>query len=147
LVATPSRSAILGPLIVREIVYRVLVGEEGDVLRLLVSQPNRHGHIARVLRRIHADYADDLDVASLAREAHMGVSTFHHAFREATTTSPLQYVKSIRLHKARTLLLADGMSAQDAARRVGYASASQFSREYRRMFGASPASDRVAIPA
>jgi transcriptional regulator GlxA family with amidase domain len=69
LVATPSRSAILGPLIVREIVYRVLVGEEGDVLRLLVSQPNRHGHIARVLRRIHADYADDLDVASLAREA------------------------------------------------------------------------------
>lgn len=147
--ALASRSAgrILGPQIVREIVYRVLTGEEGDVLRLLVSQPNRHGHIARVLRRIHADYADDLDVTSLAREAHMGVSTFHHAFRDATSTSPLQYLKSIRLHKARALLVTEGLNAQDAARRVGYASASQFSREYRRMFGRSPASDRAAVPA
>ena len=80
-------------------------------------------------------------------KANMGISTFHHAFTDATATSPLQYVKSIRLHKARTLLLADGVNAQDAARRVGYASASQFSREYRRMFGCSPASDRAAVPA
>ena len=138
---------ILGPQIVREIVYRVLTGEQGDVLRLLTAQPNRHGQIARVLRRIHADYADELDVPSLAREANMGISTFHHAFRDATATSPLQYVKSIRLHKARALLVADGLNAQDAARRVGYASASQFSREYRRMFGCSPASDRAAVPA
>jgi AraC-like DNA-binding protein len=145
--ASPANGRILGPQIVREIVYRVLTGEQGGVLRLLVSQPDRHGYIARVLRRIHADYADDLDVTSLAREANMGVSTFHHAFREATASSPLQYVKSIRLHKARALLVADGLSAQDAARRVGYASASQFSREYRRMFGCSPASDRAALPA
>jgi AraC-like DNA-binding protein len=138
---------IIGPQIVREIVYRVLTGEQGDVLRLLTAQPNRHGQIARVLRRIHADYADELDVPSLAREANMGISTFHHAFRDATATSPLQYVKSIRLHKARALLVADGLNAQDAARRVGYASASQFSREYRRMFGCSPASDRTAVPA
>jgi AraC-like DNA-binding protein len=137
---------IIGPQIVREIVYRVLTGEQGDVLRLLTAQPNRHGQIARVLRRIHADYADELDVPSLAREANMGISTFHHAFRDATTTSPLQYVKSIRLHKARALLVADGLNAQDAARLVGYASASQFSREYRRMFGCSPASDRAAVP-
>jgi AraC-like DNA-binding protein len=136
---------ILGPQIVREIVYRVLTGEQGDVLRLLVSNPSRHGQIARVLRRIHADYADDLDVTSLAREATMGVSAFHHAFREATSTSPLQYVKSIRLHRARALLLTEGVNAQEAARRVGYASASQFSREYRRMFGASPASERAAV--
>jgi AraC-like DNA-binding protein len=145
--ASPTDGRILGPQIVREIVYRVLIGEQGEVLRLLIAQPNRHGQIARVLRRIHADYASDLDVGSLAREANMGVSTFHHAFRDATATSPLQYVKSIRLHKARTLLLADGVNAQDAARRVGYASASQFSREYRRMFGCSPASDRAAVPA
>jgi AraC-like DNA-binding protein len=138
---------ILGPQIVREIVYRVLTGEQGDVLRLLTAQPNRHGQIARVLRRIHADYADELDVPSLAREANMGISTFHHAFRDATATSPLQYVKSIRLHKARALLVADGLNAQDAARRVGYASASQFSREYRRMFGCSPATDRAVVPA
>ena len=138
---------ILGPQIVREIVYRVLTGEQGDVLRLLTAQPNRHGQIARVLRRIHADYADELDVPSLAREANMGISTFHHAFRDATATSPLQYVKSIRLHKARALLVADGLNAQDAARRVGYASASQFSREYRRMFVCSPATDRAVVPA
>ena len=143
--ASPTDSRILGPQIVREIVYRVLTGEQGDVLKLLTAQPNRHGQIARVLRRIHADYANELDVPSLAREAHMGISTFHHAFRDATATSPLQYVKSIRLHKARTLLVTDGLNAQDAARRVGYASASQFSREYRRMFGASPASERVAL--
>lgn len=145
--ASPTDGRILGPQIVREIVYRVLIGEQGDVLRLLIAQPNRHGQIARVLRRIHADYASELDVGSLAREANMGVSTFHHAFRDATATSPLQYVKSIRLHKARALLLADGVNAQDAARRVGYASASQFSREYRRMFGSSPAADRAAVPA
>jgi AraC-like DNA-binding protein len=98
-----------------------------------------------VLRRIHSDYASELDVGSLAREANMGVSTFHHAFRDATATSPLQYLKSIRLHKARSLLVTEGLNAQDAARRVGYASASQFSREYRRMFGTSPASEKAAI--
>ena len=144
---SPGDSRILAPQIVREIVYRVLTGEEGDVLRLLVSSQSRHGQIARVLRRIHTDYADDLDVTSLAREATMGVSTFHHAFREATSTSPLQYLKSIRLHRARALLVTEGVNAQEAARRVGYVSASQFSREYRRLFGASPASERVTVPA
>ena len=142
---SPADCRILGPQIVREIVYRVLTGEQGDVLRLLTSNPSRHGQIARVLRRIHTDYADDLDVGSLAREANMGVSTFHHAFRDATATSPLQYLKSIRLHKARALLATEGLNAQDAARRVGYASASQFSREYRRMFGTTPASERAAL--
>jgi AraC-like DNA-binding protein len=144
---SPADCRILGPQIVREIVYRVLRSEEGDVLRLLTSHPGRHGQIARVLRRIHQDYASEFDVASLAREANMGVSTFHHAFRDATATSPLQYLKRIRLHKARALLLTDGLSAQDAARRVGYTSPSQFSREYRRMFGISPSLERVAVSA
>ena len=144
---SPADSRILGHQIVRETVYRVLTGEQGDVLKLLTAQPNRHGQIARVLRRIHANYATDLDVGSLAREANMGISTFHHAFRDATASSPLQYLKSIRLHRARALLVTEGVNAQDAARRVGYVSASQFSREYRRMFGCSPASDRAAVPA
>ena len=141
---SPTDCRVLGSQVVREIVYRVLTGEQGDVLRLLTSHASRMGHIARVLRRIHEDYARDLDVASLAREANMGISTFHHAFRDATATSPVQYVKRIRLHKARALLVTEGLSAQDAARRVGYASPSQFSREYRRMFGSSPASERTA---
>ena len=143
--ASPSEARILGRQIVREIVYRVVCSEHGDVLRLLTSNASRSGHIARVLRRIHEDYASEIDVASLAREANMGTSTFHHAFREVTATSPVQYVKRMRLHRARTLLAAEGLSAQEAARRVGYTSPSQFSREYRRMFGCSPASDRAAV--
>ena len=123
----------------------MLIGAQGDVLRLLTTQPGPHGEIARVLRHIHADYASDLRVASLAREAHMGVSTFHHAFRDATATSPLQYLKSIRLHRARALLLTEGLNAQDAARRVGYESPSQFSREYRRLFGTSPSLEKAAL--
>ena len=115
--------------------------------RCSTSNASRFGHIARVLRRIHEDYATELDVASLAREANMGASTFHHVFRDVTSTSPVQYVKRIRLHRARTLLAAEGASAQEAARRVGYASPSQFSREYRRMFGCSPASDRARVVA
>ena len=86
--------------------------------------------------------------AALRRSPRSGrykVSTFHHAFRDATSTSPLQYLKSIRLHRARALLLTEGVNAQDAARLVGYASASPFSREYRRMFGTSPASERTAL--
>lgn len=145
--ASPYDARILGPQIVREIVYRVLGSEDGDVLRLLTSNSTRYGNIARVLRRIHHEYATDLDVPSLAREANMGTSTFHHAFREVTATSPVQYMKSVRLHRARALLSVDGVTAQEAALSVGYASPTQFSREYRRMFGVSPAADRAPLPA
>jgi len=141
--SSPIDARILGPQIVREIVYRVLRSENGDVLRLATANHSRFGHIARVLRRIHDEYDTELDVPSLARDANMGTSTFHTAFREVTSTSPVQYVKRIRLHRARTLLLGEGATAQDAARAVGYTSASQFSREYRRMFGVSPAADRT----
>ncbi len=79
------------------------------MLKLLVSNQSRHGQIARVPRRIHTDYADDLDVGSLAREANMGVSTFHNAFRDATASSPLQYLKSIALG-----VKAGGASSRDA---------------------------------
>lgn len=146
--ASPDDCRVLGPQIVRELVYRVLTGEQGNVLRLLTANSSRFGHIARVLRRIHEEYSRDLDVASLAREANMGMSTFHHAFREATATSPVQYIKRIRLHRARTLLVAEGLGAHDAARAVGYASPSQFSREYTRMFGVNPSTDRgMPLPA
>jgi len=76
----------------------------------------------------------------MAREAHMSVSTFHHKFKSVTSTSPLQYLKAIRLHKARLLMAQDGMNANTAADRVGYASPSQFSREFKRLFGNSPVS-------
>jgi AraC-like DNA-binding protein len=142
--ASPVDARILGPQIVREIVYRVLVSENGPVLRLATSTSGRFGQIARVIRRIHQDYATDLDVEALAKEVSMATSTFHAAFRQVTATSPLQYLKQIRLHRARALLTQEGVTAQEAAGRVGYGSATQFSREYRRMFGVTPGSDRAA---
>lgn len=145
--ASPLDAQVIGQQIVRELVYRVLLSEQGDVLRLIASNPTRFGQIARVLRRIQAEYATNLEVATLAMEAKMGLTAFHQAFREVTATSPVQYIKSVRLHHARLLLTTEGLTAQESARRVGYASASQFSREYRRMFGMSPASDRIASPA
>jgi AraC-like DNA-binding protein len=130
---------ILGPQIVREIVYRVMLGPLGANLRGLAAPHTHFGQISRVLNRIHAEYARTFDVETLAREAGMSVSTFHAHFKAVTTSSPLQYLKSIRLHKARMLMVHDGTSAANAANQVGYESASQFSREFKRLFGDAPA--------
>lgn len=133
-----TESRILGPQIVREITYHVLKGPRGGALRAVAARDSRAAQIARVLKKIHTDYARDLDIRLLADEAHMSVSAFHHTFKEVTASSPLQYLKSIRLHKARGFLLGEGVNVGTAADRVGYASASQFSREYKRFFGESP---------
>ncbi|MDF3058994.1 MAG: AraC family transcriptional regulator [Rariglobus sp.] len=130
---------ILGPQIVREITYRVLTGPLGASLRALAAPQSHFGQITRVLNRIHADYARNFDMETLAREAGMSVSTFHAHFKNVTASSPLQYLKTIRLHKARMLMVHDGLSAAGAALQVGYESASQFSREFKRHFGGAPA--------
>jgi AraC-like DNA-binding protein len=135
---TPPDSRALGRQIVREITYRVLCGPQGAALRAVAAPHSRFCQIARVLRRIHSEYHHELDVESLAGEANMSVSTFHHNFKAVTAVPPLQYLKSIRLHKARTLMVQDGLNAITAAGLVGYASASQFSREFKRFFGSSP---------
>jgi len=138
-------SRILGAHIVREMTYRVLCGEQGGALRALAARHSRFGQIARVLRRVHQEYDQALDVESLAREANMSVSNFHHNFKAVTATSPLQYLKSIRLHKARMLMMQSGVNASTAAMQVGYASLSQFSREFKRFFGFNPTCDSVQI--
>ena len=97
--------------------------------------------IARVLRFIHTDYHQPLSVEHLAKRAGMSVSMFHHNFKLVTASSPLQYLKQIRLHRARSFMLHDGCNASTAAARVGYESASQFSREFKRFFGDSPAGE------
>lgn len=134
-----SDARILGPQIVREITYLVLCGEQADALKALVTRRSKFAQIAKTLRRIHAEYAEKLDVETLAHDADMSVSSFHHNFKVVTSIAPLQYIKSVRLHKARLLMVYEGFNANAAATRVGYESASQFSREYKRMFGASPA--------
>lgn len=91
-----------------------------------------------MLRRIHAQFDQDLDVPVLAGEANMSVPAFHTHFKAVTTTSPIQYIKAIRLHQARLLMIRSGENAATAAERVGYESPSQFSREFKRLFGRSP---------
>lgn len=131
-------SRILAPQVVREIVFRVLQGEQGGALRALVAHNGSFSQIAKTLKRMHSDYATSLDVETLAREVGMSVSAFHHNFKSVTSASPLNYLKTLRLHKARMFMIQDGMNASTAAGRVGYGSASQFSREFKRFFGASP---------
>ncbi|SDD77567.1 AraC family transcriptional regulator [Paraburkholderia lycopersici] len=139
--AQPYEARILGPSIVREICYRVLMGEQGDAIRAALTHQHQFGRIAKALRRIHTDYHGDLDVETLASEAGMSLAVFHAHFKAVTSTSPMQYVKTTRLHHARLLITHDGMNVSAAATRVGYESASQFSREFKRLFGMSPADE------
>jgi AraC-like DNA-binding protein len=139
--ASPADTRVLGPSIMREIGYRVLTGEQGDAIRAALAQRHHFGRIAKVLRRIHGHLQDELDVETLAREAGMSLAAFHAQFKSVTATSPMQYVKAMRLHHARLLMVQDGVSAGAAAARVGYASASQFSREFKRLFGRNPSEE------
>lgn len=151
---SPLDSRVLGPSVAREIIYRVLRGERGGALRAVAAWHSQFGQIARVLRRIHSEYPQALDVEAMAHEANMSLTTFHHKFKSMTSASPLQYLKSIRLHKARLLMAYDGMNASTAAAKVGYESPSQFSREFKRFFGKSPLEEvgrvketvRLAVP-
>ena len=130
-------SRLLGPAIIREIIYRVLCDKPGDALRALATPRSNFSQIARSLRRIHSDYHQHLDVASLAREASMSVSTFHANFKAVTSKSPLHYLQTIRLHRAQALIIG-GTPIAEAAHQVGYESPSQFSREFKRLFGGTP---------
>ena len=134
----PLDAQVLGPGIVREICYRVLTGEQGGAMRAALAHHGRFGRVARALKRIHTEFATPLNVARLAEEAGMSVPAFHANFRTVTQTSPIQYIKSTRLHQARLMMIRDGVTAAAAAGRVGYESASQFSREFKRLFGRTP---------
>ena len=141
----PQDAPVLAPLLHREIVYRLLTGEAGSRLRQMASADSQSHQIARAVKRIKTNYAEPLRVEDLAREARMSVSTFHHRFKALTALSPVQYQKRLRLAEARRLMLAENVDASTAAYRVGYESASQFSREYKRQFGAPPTLDIVGL--
>lgn len=137
--SSPLETRVLAPAILRELTYRVLTSDQGGSLRAALTQGGHFGRIAKALRRIHAQYHRSLDVATLASEANMSVPTFHSHFKAVTHTSPIQYIKSIRLHQARLLMIRAGQTAAGAAVHVGYESPSQFSREFKRLFGNAPA--------
>lgn len=137
----PLDAAILAPGLLREIYFRVLTGPQGSVLRSALGMRGQFGKIGKALRRIHSAYAEPIHLAELAREADMSVPSFHSHFRAVTQTSPMQYVKSTRLHQARLLMVRQGMTAEAAGYAVGYASASQFTREFKRLFGLPPVAE------
>ncbi len=137
----PLEAAILGRGMLRELYFRVLTGEQGDVMRAALAMQGQFGKIGRALERIHATYSLPIDLTSLASEAGMSVPTFHSHFKSITNTSPMQYVKSTRLHQARLLMVRQDMTAESASHAVGYASPSQFNREFKRLFGLTPAAE------
>jgi AraC-like DNA-binding protein len=137
----PLDSRMLGRQIVREIVYRVLGSEQGGSLRALASRDEHFTRIARVLKDIHTDCAKPFSVEVMAKRAAMSVAAFHQNFKLVTASSPLQYLKRMRLDRAKRLMTHDGYNASTAARAVGYESPSQFSREFKRLFGTTPIDD------
>lgn len=141
----PLDARILGKQIIREMLYHVLTGPRGGALMALVSRQTHFSQISRVLKRIEGQYTETLSVDQLAAEANMSLSAFHHNFKSVTSTSPLQYLKAYRLHKARMMMVHDGLKASAAAMQVGYESASQFSREFKRYFGMTPGEDAARL--
>ncbi|MBN3806497.1 AraC family transcriptional regulator [Paraburkholderia sp. Ac-20336] len=149
----PLEAAVLGPQLLRELYFRVLTGPQGSSMREALAMRGQFGRIGRSLRLIHAEYAQPLDVSQLAGEAGMSVPSFHSHFKAITQVSPMQYLKSTRLHQARLLMVRQDLTAEAAGHAVGYTSPSQFSREFKRLFGLTPAAEAkrmlegFAIPA
>jgi AraC-like DNA-binding protein len=141
LLDSPEDIPILAPIIQKEIVYRLLVGDQGMRLRQIATAGSQSQQIAEVVDWLQDNFTSPLRVEELAKQANMSTSTFHHHFREMTALSPLQYQKQLRLSEARRLMLVDRLDATRAAFQVGYESPSQFSREYSRLFGAPPRRD------
>ena len=139
--APAAEARFLRPLVTREIVFRLLEGEQGGRLRQIAVLGGHAHRIARALERLREEFARPLRIEDVAREAGMSVSGFHHHFKAVTAMSPLQFQKRMRLQEARRLMLGEDLDAGSAGRRVGYGDASQFSREYKRLFGTPPARD------
>jgi AraC-like DNA-binding protein len=143
--SSADEARFLRPLVTREIVFRLLKGEQGDRLRQIAFQGGHSHRIARALERLRQDFDRPLRIEDIAREVGMSVSGFHHHFRAVTAMSPLQFQKQLRLQEARHLMLAEDLDAASAGYRVGYSDASQFTREYKRLFGAPPTRDVVRL--
>jgi len=141
LLDSPGDYGVLAPLVAREIIYRLCLGEQGGRLRQIAVSGGRAHRIARAIELLRTNHSKPLRIAGLARQLGMSVSGLHHHFKAATGMSPLQFQKQFRLQEARRLLLAGDVDAATAGYRVGYDDASHFSREYRRLFGEPPLRD------
>ena len=145
LLDTPQDVPMLAPPAVREILYRLLMGEQRPRLRQIAVHNSLTQRVARATEWIKRHYAEPLSIDAIAQEVCMSASGLHHHFKAVTALSPLQYQKRLRLQEARRLMLSEAVDAATAGYRVGYQSPSQFSREYRRLFGAPPRQDLARL--
>ncbi len=141
LLDSPEDIPILAPLVQKEILYRLLMGDQGPRLRHIATKGSQGHQIAKAIDWLRKNYVQQITVEGLAKETGMSISTFHQHFRAMTAMSPLQFQKWLRLHEARRLLLAERLDVTSVAMQVGYESPSQFSREYKRQFGFPPLRD------
>lgn len=138
LLEQPERALLMAPLMVRELLFHVLSGPQGGDLRAIYAEDSCGNKIAQAIAWLREHYTSPLNVPALARQVGMATSSFHRRFKEVTSLSPLQFQKRLRLHEARRLMRGDQLDAGSAGRAVGYESPSQFSREYKRLFGQPP---------
>lgn len=141
LIENPTEYRVLAPLVIREIVYRLLTGAQAHRLRHLVAADSRTRRIARAIEAIRENFVKPLGIVGLARQLGMSVSGFHAHFKAVTAMSPLQFQKHLRLQEARRLMISEAVDAAQAGYRVGYEDPSHFSREYKRHFGEPPIRD------
>ncbi|MDQ0113989.1 AraC family transcriptional regulator [Paenibacillus harenae] len=141
----PEDVPVLAPLVIREILYRVLQAEQGALIHQFAIIGSQAHTIAQAIRLINRQFERPLVIEQLAKSVNMSTSAFHKHFKNVTAMSPLQYQKTVRLQEARRLMLTENAQASDAAFRVGYESPSQFSREYARVYGRPPTLDIQAL--
>lgn len=141
LIDTPKEARFLTPLITREIIYRLLMGEQSSRLRYFTGVGGNPQRIAEAIARLHQEFDQPLRVEEMASKLGMSVSSFHHHFKEVTSMSPLQFQKHLRLQEARRLMLGERLDANSAGSRVGYDDTSHFNREYKSLFGVPPRRD------
>jgi AraC-like DNA-binding protein len=147
LLDSPGAARVLLPMIKREIVFRLLTGEQGSRLRHLPEHGDNSNRIAQAIQKLRRELDRPVSVEGLAKELGMSPSGFHHHFKAVTDMSPLQFQKQIRLQEARRLMLSENLDAGSAGYRVGYDDASYFSRDYKKHFGHSPYRDAERLRA
>lgn len=138
LLEQPERQKVMAPMIIKEIHYLLLTSPLGDILRTINTKGSHNNQIAKAIAWLKENYREPLKIDKLAQKFNMAESSFYRHFSKVTSLSPLQYQKQLRLHEARRLMLSENFAAANAAYDVGYESASQFNREYKRMFGTPP---------
>ncbi|MCY7812884.1 AraC family transcriptional regulator [Bacillus spizizenii] len=142
LLHTPEDTEILAPLIIKEILYRIMQGKHGHTVKNLVAKGSKLSEVAVALDYLRNNFSHEIKIDGLAKKVNLSPSALYHHFKQVTTMTPIQYQRALRLHEARRLIIGKDMRVADAAFQVGYESPSYFNREYRKMFGKPPGKDR-----